>query len=262
VDIVVRPLLGQPGFLVHHRGITHSLAGFAVLAAALAALLAWIGRPRGHASRAGPLAAVAGAGLLSHLALDWINTYGIRPWLPFSEARYYLDAIYIVDPILWAIFGAAVVLGHRVGARAAIAATVLAPLYIGGAAAISARAAALPDPIPGETARMASPLPLTPFRRLVLLASDREVRFVGVDVLAGLARPPARTQRVMRNLDDPALASVAGTPEYAAWRCFARFPFVARDATGRRLILGDARYDPSPTPGWCNLSPEGYNPPP
>jgi inner membrane protein len=39
--------------------------------------------------------------------LDFLNDYGLRPWLPFSSRRYYGDLISIVDPWLWLIFGGA-----------------------------------------------------------------------------------------------------------------------------------------------------------
>jgi inner membrane protein len=54
-----------------------------------------------------PLFQVAAIGILTHPLLDYLNDYGIRPWLPFSDRRHYGDLLSIVDPWLWIIFGIA-----------------------------------------------------------------------------------------------------------------------------------------------------------
>lgn len=110
--------LGGVRYLVFHRGITHSFAGIVVesLALALAAFgLGSLADLEGNRFR--PLLVAAFLGLLSHLALDGLNSYGIRPWLPFSAARHCGDLAFIVDPWLWLLFGAASFLGlpHRQG---------------------------------------------------------------------------------------------------------------------------------------------------
>ncbi len=109
LDAVAQALQGQVGYLIHHRGITHSLAGIL----AQIPLLAWIahGIARRRAGTApptafGPFLAAAAAGLLSHPLLDLLNTYGVRPWLPFDGTWYYGDVAFIVDPWLWLTFGA------------------------------------------------------------------------------------------------------------------------------------------------------------
>jgi inner membrane protein len=50
---------------------------------------------------------------MSHLALDALNNYGVRPFLPFSSARYYADLVFIVDPLLWLLLGGMAVLAGR-----------------------------------------------------------------------------------------------------------------------------------------------------
>jgi inner membrane protein len=44
------------------------------------------------------------AGVLSHLLLDWTNTYGIRMLLPFSNRWLHLDSTDVVDPWIWLAF--------------------------------------------------------------------------------------------------------------------------------------------------------------
>ena len=56
--------------------------------------------------------------------LDWLNTYGVRLLMPFDGAWFYGDALFVVDPWVWLLLGASVVLarGHsRLGAAGWIA---------------------------------------------------------------------------------------------------------------------------------------------
>lgn len=122
VDIAVALWGGLPDYLVHHRGITHSVLGLAVLAVAIAAACRVWPRTRDTARPAwGPLLLAAGVGAASHLVLDGLNSYGIRPWLPFSARWLYLDVAFVVDPLLWLAFGAAAAVGGRPGRAGTIA---------------------------------------------------------------------------------------------------------------------------------------------
>ncbi len=58
------------------------------------------------------LLGVAFLGVWSHPLLDWLNTYGIRLLMPFSDTWFYGDTLFIVDPWLWLLTGAAVVLAR------------------------------------------------------------------------------------------------------------------------------------------------------
>jgi membrane-bound metal-dependent hydrolase YbcI (DUF457 family) len=118
IDVLGYPFGGQPYYLCHHRGLTHSLLGLGIESLLLASVIALCAlATRRVLSRAGPplrfrgLWLAAGIGLLSHLVLDSLNTYGVRPFLPFSEARFYGDIAFIVDPWLWLGFGFAACLG-------------------------------------------------------------------------------------------------------------------------------------------------------
>lgn len=118
-DVVGIPLgLGPAWFLCHHRGITHAVLGLAVEAVLLGVVAALIARAAGRTASAGRLIAAAALGLASHLALDSLNTYGVRPWLPFDGTWYYGDVAFIVDPWMWLGFGAAIVLGVQPPPRA------------------------------------------------------------------------------------------------------------------------------------------------
>jgi inner membrane protein len=54
-------------------------------------------------------------GVLSHTFLDWLGNYGVRLLMPFSQRWFYGDTLFIVDPWLWLIFGAVVMLSWTAG---------------------------------------------------------------------------------------------------------------------------------------------------
>ncbi|HBP16930.1 MAG TPA: hypothetical protein DEA08_03920 [Planctomycetes bacterium] len=116
-DVVGAIWGGQPWYLCHHRGLTHALIGLFTLSLLLAGavrilgepLRRWLGDERPLSFRG--LWAAAGIGLLSHLALDSLNVYGVRPFLPFSERWYYGDIAFIVDPWMWLGLGLGACLG-------------------------------------------------------------------------------------------------------------------------------------------------------
>jgi inner membrane protein len=111
LDLVLTPLLDAPlGYLLHHRGHTHTLLA-AVGEAALLLGLVWLLWPAArrvlrdsrHARRGAVLA--AGAGLLLHLGMDGLNVYGVHPFWPFDPDWYYGDLVFIVEPVFWIAFG-------------------------------------------------------------------------------------------------------------------------------------------------------------
>jgi inner membrane protein len=92
------------GYIVHHRGHTHTLLGCAVLAVLLflgtVAVLRW----RGHRLRAPDARLLGGMALLAvmlHLGMDALNAYGVHPFWPWNNRWYYGDAMFIVEPLYW-----------------------------------------------------------------------------------------------------------------------------------------------------------------
>jgi inner membrane protein len=96
-------LIGLPGglaYMEYHRGYAHSLLMAPVMAVIPLLLARWI---RGASLNwRSYLACVLG--VLSHLALDLTNVYGIRLLLPFSSRWLHLDITNIVDPWILLIF--------------------------------------------------------------------------------------------------------------------------------------------------------------
>ncbi len=141
------------GYLLHHRGHTHTVVGVLALALLMGAplLLPWIRRRVGSL---GPrLWALVGVSLLSHLVLDSWNSYGVHPFWPIDARWYYGDAIYIVEPWFWVLLGVAASLNarsRRGGVLLGAALTALAGLLVrlgmmpvGALAALAAAAVAL-----------------------------------------------------------------------------------------------------------------------
>ena len=52
-------------------------------------------------------------GVIVHVLMDLMNTYGVRLLMPFSQRWFYGDVLFIVDPWLWAIFAAGIWLTRR-----------------------------------------------------------------------------------------------------------------------------------------------------
>ena len=111
LDLVLTPLLDAPlGYLLHHRGHTHTLLAALGEAALLLGLvwLLWPGARRllrdSPQARRGALYAAA-AGLLLHLGMDGLNVYGVHPFWPLDARWYYGDLVFIVEPVFWIAFG-------------------------------------------------------------------------------------------------------------------------------------------------------------
>lgn len=111
LDLILTPLLPAPlGYLLHHRGHTHTMLYAIPQAMLLAALiyLLWPSARRllreGASARTGfVLALLVGFGL--HLAMDYLNSYGIHPFHPFHSGWFYGDMVFILEPVFWVAFG-------------------------------------------------------------------------------------------------------------------------------------------------------------
>lgn len=91
---IVSGLGGTLSYLKWHRSYTHALAFAPVMALIPLAIFAVF---------SGRAYFFSLLGVLSHLALDWTNAYGIRLYLPFSTRWLRLDQTDVVDPWIWLI---------------------------------------------------------------------------------------------------------------------------------------------------------------
>ncbi|MDC8758835.1 metal-dependent hydrolase [Janthinobacterium fluminis] len=131
LDLFLTRLLPRPlGYLLHHRGHTHTLL-FALPQALLLLALVWLLWPAARrllktsaSARAG-LGAALVLGLLLHLLMDSLNSYGIHPFYPLDARWFYGDMVFIVEPLFWTAFGVPLALAI---ARPALRALVLLAL--------------------------------------------------------------------------------------------------------------------------------------
>jgi inner membrane protein len=108
LDLFLTKLLPDPlGYLLNHRGHTHTVA-WAVPQAVLLAALLWLCWPNArkllvtsHTARRG-LALSIGVGFALHLLMDYTNSYGLHPWYPLDARWLYGDMVFIVEPLFWA----------------------------------------------------------------------------------------------------------------------------------------------------------------
>lgn len=108
IDVLAQ-LAGDFAYLRHHRGITHSLL--------LAPLWAWLlalamSRAFAPTRRPGGWKGLYGlmlAGLLIHLAGDWITQFGTLLLAPLSDRRFGLGAVFIIDLVFTGLVLAALV---------------------------------------------------------------------------------------------------------------------------------------------------------
>lgn len=122
----IAALWGEDTALLLRRGWTHGVLSLAVLPWIIVGgmvLVQRFGRRRtaGPPLRFWPLLGLAYVGVLSHPLLDWMNTYGVRVLMPFDGRWFYGDALFIVDPWLWLLAGAGVVLARSRGKFSAAA---------------------------------------------------------------------------------------------------------------------------------------------
>jgi inner membrane protein len=94
----VAQIAGDFAYLQHHRGITHSLP----MAPLWALLLSWVATAlfadrRGRPGAWKGLYPIVLAALLVHIAGDWITQFGTMLLAPFSDARFGLGAMFIID---------------------------------------------------------------------------------------------------------------------------------------------------------------------
>ncbi|MGH9384732.1 MAG: metal-dependent hydrolase [Vicinamibacterales bacterium] len=253
------------------RGWTHGILAQALAPPLLAgAVIAWhraVGRRSATTSdppRFGPLTLLSYAGVLSHVFLDFLNSYGVRLLMPFSDRWFYGDALYIVDPWMYLALGSGVVLayGRRRDGRPrpersaqiglAIASVYVALMLVSNALARSVVADGLVRAgLPATTRFMVTPVLVNPFRREVVIdLGDRyEKGFVWFQPAAHF-RPAG--YGVATNLDDPAVQEALRVPRARRYLQWSRFPFAIAEASRspRRIWLNDYRYSSVAPSGW------------
>lgn len=97
---IVRDWLSRNDLLIvtWHRSITHSLVCLPIFAVVLAAISFWIARWRKWDSPSiAQLTGIYAVGILSHILLDLVTTFGTMIWSPLEWSRPAWDLVFIVD---------------------------------------------------------------------------------------------------------------------------------------------------------------------
>lgn len=235
------------------RGWTHGVLAQALLPVALTGVLLAVDRlwrPRDDAVRLSArwTLLLAYVGVLSHVALDLLNLYGLRLFAPFDWRWRYGDVLFIIDPWLWLVLGAGVWLARRRGPAAAGHALTLAVVYILSMTlnARVAREIVLDQwrrARGGEpTSLMVGPVPVTPFRRQVVV--DNGIGYEAGEFSWFPARLTFSGSVVPKNDTNPRVARAREAPQIQGFLVWSRFPFWTFEQVpeGTRVTVGDMRF--------------------
>ncbi len=111
VDVVMSGT-GPMGEWLYHRGATHALWFAPVVGSLTGVGIGFLDR-----ANRGAFVMLSVLALLSHSLLDWCTTYGIQLFAPFSNRRFALDAVAILDPFYSLLFVIALAVGLGRGWR-------------------------------------------------------------------------------------------------------------------------------------------------
>jgi inner membrane protein len=110
---------GQDASLYFRRGWSHGILALVVLPLLLVGLIWLWNRWRcrtaddRQAFHLGWVIALSFLAVCTHPLLDWMNTYGVRLLMPFDERWFYGDTLFIIDPWIWLVLAAGVLLARQ-----------------------------------------------------------------------------------------------------------------------------------------------------
>lgn len=248
-------------YLYYHRGVTHSLLLLPLWAALLALVFAllWRRKPGWRAYYG-----VAAWGIGTHIAGDWITSFGTMLFAPISDARYALSTTFIID--LWftgiILLGLLAALVWRTSRTpAAVGFAVLAG-YVAFQWFLQQQAIEFGEHYARASGLRAAtvsavPRPVSPFNWTVIVTEDGRYHYAHVNVARKMPRPAPRADaNLLARLDAPyrpldqavwmraerygatsedmALAHDAyGQPGFRFFRWFAAYPVFLKTDAGR-----------------------------
>ena len=241
--------------LKHHRGITHTFIATPVVAA-VAVGATWLyhrwhehrraqrlkslpppepgapPRPGSQPVRWWWVYLAAFLSSLSHIALDWTNNYGIRPFYPFDPKWYAGSFVFIAEPAFWALLLAALIIPGILGlAEREISSRRTTTPFRGRGWAIfallgmfliwclryaqHAQAEALvrnnPITIDPVDRLAAQPYPWNPFRWHLIVETPAYYQFAEVNTRTGDIASDAQTDQMYKPADTPAVDAAKQT---------------------------------------------------
>lgn len=252
------------------RGATHGIPALMVWSLVLPTLFAWLQRVRPLGSEQArvhwrqylPIAALA---VVSHPALDWLNTYGVRFLAPFSDRWFYGDAVFIVDPVMLAVLGTGVIgsawaagRGRPWASRPALAALVVVFAYAAGMKSASAMTRrevvaklGIAEPAPRDL--MVAPMPLAWGRHDIVVRRPPTYDRYMATWVGGRPEVSERRWRDPIGDDSTVVARVRETADGRRFLRWSRFPYFVAGDVADSAFVGDLRYSVGTVESWAGL---------
>jgi inner membrane protein len=248
------------GSIAFRRGWTHG-PYFLILLPLLITLMV-LGWDRYVRRRRNPLLAPVHAGwtftlaligTLSHPALDWLNTYGIRFLMPFSDRWFAGDAVFIIDPIWWLLLATTLVLAKSgrslVTVRSAAAVALAYPLLL-IALSRTGDAIALAEAervgIRGVTDLMYQPRPANPLNAALIAVTEDAYHLGSLHWLRSARVQFGDTTIARGDWSDARVRAAMVDPDARSFLVWARYAWVRLDTTAAgvavAVVFGDARF--------------------
>ncbi|CAN5818590.1 metal-dependent hydrolase [soil metagenome] len=274
LDVLAIPLGDSLAF---RRGWTHGPLALVALPILLTGVMLLWGRVRSRRGARPPgavpvrpwqLLLLATIGVLSHPFFDWLNSYGIRLLMPFSHEWFYGDAIFIIDPWIWAALGLGVYLSRRrdrhgtpairrparmaLGAVAAYIALMVAGSRSAERVAIREIEAQQRGPV---HRLMAGPAPVNPLRRRLIYDTGDAY---GFGSLAWMPRAEVTLdpELLPKRQDHPAVPQAMRHPSIEGFLYWSRFPYfwIDEHPDHFEVHVNDARFSREARSGWTARS--------
>ncbi len=205
-------VMGQFGtvtYLLHHRGVTHSLILLPLWALALSSIC-WLLYRRDRSWRA--YFGVFALGIGIHIAGDWITSFGTMVFSPFSDVRVGIGTTFIIDLWFTAIIvaGLAAALIWRASRVPALAGLAALCGYVAYQGVLQQRAVEW-----GEAYAKASglthaevtaqPRPVSPYNWMVVVRDGETLRYALINLVRREPRRLAPDAGLIARLDAPYL---------------------------------------------------------
>ena len=249
------------------RGWTHGVPALVVLPFVLTAIMiAWDAyKRRSRQEEREPvvpreLLLLSAVSILTHPALDWMNSYGMRWLMPFDGKWFYGDSLFIVDPWLLLVLGLGVWLSRRHERTGRGDAWRPARLALGVATAYVIVMLGLQNIAEGivrsdlagsgwlSHTLMVSASPANPVRWTVYADDGARYWKGAVSLAPGVARRLSFDEKpIEKHAGDPAAIAAANSENGRRFLNWARLPYyqVDRGAGVTRVEIIDARYGAS-----------------
>lgn len=258
IDHLSLRLAGPFAYLKYHRGFTHSIIGGLIIAAVIAAAAYPIRRVKHRLPqnryRYGVVFGLSLLGIYTHIFFDLITSYGTQIFFPFSDKRYSLNLVFIIDLYFSSILIIPlIIIRIRKGWAQIIALCSIAGImvYLGFTyierSIIVEKVKSDNDRLGIKSTRVeAIPLPFSPLRWSVFTEDEQRFYQTTTDVLTGSFTTEAFQKKTGR---DDVIKMVENMDIIKLYLWFAKFPVVTvkQEADGGYLVeYYDIRFNSLP----------------